>query len=62
MVLAVGASTLVERLATDPEIKGSYPATAWHKEEMAGKFLCPKNVGLLKNRKRVPYNLFAAVG
>jgi hypothetical protein len=28
--MASGASTVVELLATDPEIKDSYPATAWH--------------------------------
>jgi hypothetical protein len=42
MVLAIGASTLVERLATDPEIKGSYPATAWHKDKMAERMFWPR--------------------
>jgi hypothetical protein len=36
------ASTVVECFATDPEIKGLNPATAWHQEKMAGKFFAQR--------------------
>jgi hypothetical protein len=35
--MANDASTVVECLATDPEIKGLNPATAWYWDKMAEK-------------------------